>query len=227
MQSNMAVAGMDALSESCENILTRRANQRHYCIIAQFAKRPWPCPTTGSSARLQAKKSLPQLKLHRLATAKGRLSRCRAARACHARARGDIDVNPVPDLNTATALQYDPEKHALGLDPRVGTGFPSGQTRSVCPEIMLKQKDRVGWRFDEKSSRSRQPQPAAALVPAPSARALISAIVRLSTAWRGSGVTAARASATAAARSCNASTPSKVGLARPSMIACQSARPCR
>jgi hypothetical protein len=24
--------------------LTRRANQRHYFIIAQFAKRPWPCP---------------------------------------------------------------------------------------------------------------------------------------------------------------------------------------
>jgi hypothetical protein len=36
----MVVAGIDALSESCENILTRRANQRHYSIIAQFAKRP-------------------------------------------------------------------------------------------------------------------------------------------------------------------------------------------
>src|SRR5712664_1875894 len=104
MQSSMVVAGMDALSESCENILTRRANQRHYSIIAQFAKRPWPCPTTGSSARLQAKNPSPQLKLHRLATAKGRLSRCRAARASDARARGDIDVNTVPDLNTATAL---------------------------------------------------------------------------------------------------------------------------
>jgi len=69
----MAVAGMDALSYPCENILTRRANQWHYCIIAQFAKRPWPCPTTGSSARLQAKNPYPQLKLHRLATAKGRL----------------------------------------------------------------------------------------------------------------------------------------------------------
>jgi hypothetical protein len=55
MQSSVVVAGMDALSESCENILTRRANQRHYSIIAQFAKRPWPCPTAGSSARLQAK----------------------------------------------------------------------------------------------------------------------------------------------------------------------------
>jgi len=33
-------------------------------------------------------------------------------------------------------LEHDPEK--------VDTGFPSGQTRSVCPEIMLKQKDNVG-----------------------------------------------------------------------------------
>src|SRR3979490_3093593 len=116
MQSSLVVAGMDALSDPCENILTRRANQWHYCIIAQLAKRPWPCPTTGCSARLQAKNPYPQLKLHRLATAKARLSRCRAARACHARARGDIDVNPVPDLNMATVLEHDPEK--------VGTGFP-------------------------------------------------------------------------------------------------------
>jgi len=40
------------LSESCENILTRRANQRHYSIIAQLAKRPWPCPATGSSSAI-------------------------------------------------------------------------------------------------------------------------------------------------------------------------------
>src|SRR5882724_8212993 len=46
-------------------------------------------------------------KLHRLATAKGRLSRCRAARASDARARGDIGVNTVPDLDKATALERD------------------------------------------------------------------------------------------------------------------------
>src|ERR1700687_2644578 len=67
MQSNLVVAGMDALSESCENILTRRANQRHYSIIAQFVKRPSPCPKTGASARLQSKNPYPQLKFHRLA----------------------------------------------------------------------------------------------------------------------------------------------------------------
>jgi hypothetical protein len=53
---------------------------------------------------LQAKNPYPQLKLHRLVIAKGRLSRCRAARASDARARGDIDVNTDPDLNKATAL---------------------------------------------------------------------------------------------------------------------------
>src|SRR6266478_3935400 len=90
MQSSMVVAGMDALGESCENILTRRANQRHYAIIAQFAKRPWPGPTTGSSARLQAKNPYPQLKLHRLATAKGRLRVAEPRALCDARARGDI-----------------------------------------------------------------------------------------------------------------------------------------
>jgi hypothetical protein len=58
----MVVAGMDALSYPCKNILTRRANQGHYSIIAQFAKRPWPCSAAGSSARLQAKNPYPQLK---------------------------------------------------------------------------------------------------------------------------------------------------------------------
>jgi hypothetical protein len=53
---------MDALSESCENILTRRANQGHYSTITQFVKRLWPFPTTASSARLQAK-SLPTIEV--------------------------------------------------------------------------------------------------------------------------------------------------------------------
>ena len=134
MQSSMVVAGMDALSESRENILTRRANQGHYSIIAQFAKRPCPCPT-GCSARLQAKNPSPQLKLHRLvklhrlATAKGRLSRCRAARACHARARGDIDVNTVPDLDKATALvpgianRYCSPSFETATEPVIGRAF--------------------------------------------------------------------------------------------------------
>src|SRR5882672_5376065 len=62
MQSSLMVAGMDALSYPCENILTRRANQGHYSTIAQFVKRPWPFPTTASSARLQAK-SLPTIEV--------------------------------------------------------------------------------------------------------------------------------------------------------------------
>jgi hypothetical protein len=43
---------MDALA--CENILTRRANHRHHCIIAQFARPPMALPI-GLSARLQTK----------------------------------------------------------------------------------------------------------------------------------------------------------------------------
>ncbi len=125
MQSSMAVAGMDALSYPCENILTRRANQWHYSIIAQFAKRPWPCPTTGSSSAIAGKKSLPTIevaparrscmgspKLHRLATAKGRLSRCRT----------------VPDLDKATALvpgstnRYCSPSFETATEPVIGRG---------------------------------------------------------------------------------------------------------
>lgn len=43
---------MDALSESCESILTRRANQRHYCIVAQFVKSHGPPQALGA---MQAK----------------------------------------------------------------------------------------------------------------------------------------------------------------------------
>ena len=42
------------------------------------------------------------------------------------------------------------KKHALGQkrvfardDPRAETGFPSGQTRSVCPKIIPKRGDEV------------------------------------------------------------------------------------
>src|SRR3982074_3150418 len=89
-------------------------------------------PDKGVFGAMAGKKSLPTIEVAPARHSEGSPARCRAARACHARARGDIDVNPVPDLNTATALEHDPEK--------VGTGFPSGQTRSVCPEITLNKK---------------------------------------------------------------------------------------
>src|SRR6266700_202024 len=65
-------------------------------------------PNNGLFGAIAGKKSLQlklyRLKLHRLATANDRL-RVAAPRAlCDARARGDIDVNAVPDLNKATAL---------------------------------------------------------------------------------------------------------------------------
>src|SRR5882762_5259620 len=114
MQSSMAVAGMDALSYPCENILTRRANQWHCSIIAPFAKRPWPCPTTGSSSAIAGKKSLPTIEVASprrscIGSPQRRVaSRVAEPRALSdARARGDIDVNPVPDLDKATALERD------------------------------------------------------------------------------------------------------------------------
>src|SRR5258708_4584572 len=67
MQSRMAVAGMDAFELSLRKHLTRRANQWHYSTIAQFAKRPWPCPTTGSSSAIAGKKSLPTIEVAWLA----------------------------------------------------------------------------------------------------------------------------------------------------------------
>src|SRR5262249_50188149 len=66
-----------------------------------------------------------------------------------------------------------------------------------------------------------------AAAPPASARALICAMARLSETCLGSGMIAARASAIATVRSAIGSAPSKVGLARPSMTACQSARPWR
>jgi hypothetical protein len=73
-------------------------------------------PDNGLFGAIAGKKSLPTIEVAPARHSEGSPARCRAARACHARARGDIDVNPVPDLNTATALEHDPEK--------VGTGFP-------------------------------------------------------------------------------------------------------
>jgi hypothetical protein len=85
---------MDALPR--ENILTRRANQRHYSIIAQSVKSPMALHI-GLSARWQANNPA-SWKLHRFATANHRL-RVAVPRACHPRAWGEIDVNTVPDLN--------------------------------------------------------------------------------------------------------------------------------
>jgi len=38
---------MDAWTDAAKTFLTRRANQRHYCIITQFAKTPMALPDSG------------------------------------------------------------------------------------------------------------------------------------------------------------------------------------
>src|SRR5712664_3929977 len=118
MQSSVVVAGMDALSESCENILTRRANQRHYSIVAQFAKRPWPCPTTGSSSAIAGKKSLPTIEVAPARHSEGSPARCRAARACHARAPRRYRREPSSRPQHGNGSKYPPaEPGALGIGP--------------------------------------------------------------------------------------------------------------
>src|SRR6266702_4136148 len=93
MQSSMVVAGMDALSTPAKTFDT--SGKLGALVHRRTIRRRWPCPTTGSSARLQAKNPYPQLKLHRLAA---------ASALCDARAGGDIDMKTVPDLNKATAM---------------------------------------------------------------------------------------------------------------------------
>jgi hypothetical protein len=72
----------------------------------------------GLFGAIAGKNPYPQLKLHRLATANDRRRRCRTARASDARARGDIDVNTVPDLNKATAIAATGQAKAAAA-PRV------------------------------------------------------------------------------------------------------------
>ena len=87
----------------------------HRAIIK---KPPKALPYKGSSARLQAKNPYPQLKLHRLATANDRLRVAEPRALYDARARGDIDVNTVPDPNKATAIAATGQAKAAAA-PRV------------------------------------------------------------------------------------------------------------
>src|SRR5882724_13019643 len=115
MQSSMVVAGMDALSTLRKHFDTsgKSAALFHHRAIC---KTLMALPDNGLFGAIAGKKSLPPIKVApALATAKGRLPRCRAVRASDARARGDIDVNTVPDLNKATALAA------------------TGQTRAAAP----------------------------------------------------------------------------------------------
>jgi len=47
-----------------------------------------------------------------------------------------------PIANCLENLEHDPEKHALGRDPGVETGFPRDKReKHVCAHIMLKQRN--------------------------------------------------------------------------------------
>src|SRR5712671_4237579 len=128
MQSSTAVAGMDALSESCENILTRRANQWHYSIIAPFAKRPWPCPTTGfsSGSIFSPARSLPLPQPTRFRDRMGRRERvvagrvqCRVWRSkCTVSSGGDARADftlssPMRKIHQAPFTCLEPDRELL------------------------------------------------------------------------------------------------------------------
>jgi hypothetical protein len=56
------------------------------------------------------------------------------------------EIASKPNSRALVLIQAEP----IRLESMIGkveAGFPSGQTRSVCPEIMLKQRDQVMMRF--------------------------------------------------------------------------------
>src|SRR5712671_8195813 len=69
-----------------------------------ICKTPMALSDNGFFGAIAGKKSLPTIEVAPARHSEGSPSRCRAARASDARARGDIDVNTVPDLNKAMAL---------------------------------------------------------------------------------------------------------------------------
>jgi hypothetical protein len=90
---------MDVLPAKTFDTSGKSAARFHYrtiCKIADGAAHRALGAITGQKSR--------QLKLHPLATANDRLRVARTARACHPRARGEIDVNTVPDLNKTTPM---------------------------------------------------------------------------------------------------------------------------
>src|SRR3984893_14798028 len=93
---------MDALSDPAKTFDTsgKSAALFHYHAIC---KTPMDLPNNGRFGAIAGETSFQKLKLHWLATANDRL-RVAEPRALPMRARGDIDVNTVPDLNKATAI---------------------------------------------------------------------------------------------------------------------------
>jgi hypothetical protein len=67
---------------------------------------------------------------------------------------GDKRERSLESTRDTLSLEYDSEKHALRPRPDGWNRFSSGQTRRVCPEIMLRQRDGILIRFDPVGSES-------------------------------------------------------------------------
>jgi len=72
----------------------------------------------GFFGAIAGKKSLPTIEVAPARHSEGSPARCRTARASDARARGDIDVNTVPDLNKAAAMAATDQTRAAAA-PRI------------------------------------------------------------------------------------------------------------
>src|SRR5712691_9445999 len=107
MQSSMVVAGMDALSTLRKHFDTsgKSAALFHHRAIC---KTPMALSDNGFFGAIAGKKSSPTIEVASarrscIGSPQRRVaSRVAEPRASDARARGDIDVNTVPDLNKAT-----------------------------------------------------------------------------------------------------------------------------
>jgi hypothetical protein len=107
---------MDALSDPAKTFDTsgKSAALLHHHAIC---KTPTALLNNGRFGAIAGKTSFQKLKLHRLAAANDRL-RVAEPRALPMRARGDIDVNTVPDLKKATAIAATSQPKAAAA-PRI------------------------------------------------------------------------------------------------------------
>jgi hypothetical protein len=111
------VGGTAAWSASCKNILTRRANQGHICSFPQFVKRHGRA-RQRALRRDYRQKILTPIEVAPARAANDRLRVAEPRALYEARARGDIDVNPVPELNKTTAMAATGQTRAAAA-PRV------------------------------------------------------------------------------------------------------------
>jgi hypothetical protein len=115
MQSRISVAGH---AQSREKQFATSGKSLALFHHRAIRKTPMPLPGTGLFGAIAGRHPSSQLTLHRLASAKHRRARCRAARVFRSESLGDIDVTTIPDLNTTTTPAAIPQTRAAAA-PRI------------------------------------------------------------------------------------------------------------